>query len=466
MYTKSVMRPPNKLGSTPRSSKTDLASKIDLAEKTDLAEELFIALERANLRYAVVGDSRDFNTTIEGDVDIVTDKESLSAFRTTLYAFTQAVKGRVVQVIQHEQTAHYYVLAWRDAQQRLHFLHPDICSTYYRQGQPFLEAQELLEKRLEGPHGFQVPAPAKAFLYYLLKKIDKGQLNRRQFDYLRAEWSKDPEGALHEMKRFWSEAQSQRIRAAFEQAQEDKLVTELPALRASLRAGLPFSLRAKIWEWLRKLKRVTQPTGLFVVFLGADGSGKSSVLERVNESLAPAFRRTKRYHLRPHLGRKNETSQPVTDPHAQPPRSVLASLLKLGYWGLDYGFGYISVYKHLVQSTLVLFDRYYDDLLIDPKRYRYGAPRVFAKLVGKFLPRPDLVILCDAPAEVLQSRKQEVSFAETQRQREAYLTLVKGLPNGHVVDASKPLSEVVASTEEIILNFMAARTTQRLRRKV
>jgi thymidylate kinase len=78
------------------------------------------------------------------------------------------------------------------------------------------------------------------------------------------------------------------------------------------------------------------------------------------------------------------------------------------------------------------------------------------------IPRPHLVILLDAPPEVIQARKQEVSPEETARQREAYLKLVEEMPNGRVVDASKPLGNVIAEVEGIILDYMAARTARSL----
>jgi thymidylate kinase len=121
-----------------------------------------------------------------------------------------------------------------------------------------------------------------------------------------------------------------------------------------------------------------------------------------------------------------------------------------------------NVYPRIIKSSFVIFDRYYYDLLIDPKRFRQGAPLWIARLVGWFIPRPDLVILLDASAEVLQSRKQEVSLEETRRQREAYLKLVYSLPSGQVVDASKPLQEVIRQVEDIVLDYMVKRTARRL----
>jgi len=154
---------------------------------------------------------------------------------------------------------------------------------------------------------------------------------------------------------------------------------------------------------------------------------------------------------------------PVTDPHVQPLRGPISSLIKLAYWWIEYTLGYLmNVYPRLAHSTLVLFDRYYHDVLVDAKRYRYGGSLWLAHLTGKIIPRPHLVILLDAPPQVLFARKQEVPFEEVNRQREKYVNLVRNLHSGHMVDASKPLEEVVSEVEKIILDYMAARTAYRM----
>jgi thymidylate kinase len=115
----------------------------------------------------------------------------------------------------------------------------------------------------------------------------------------------------------------------------------------------------------------------------------------------------------------------------------------------------------VIRSTLVLFDRYYYDLTVDSRRYRYGGSRWLAQLLGKLIPRPQLIILLDAPAEVLQARKQEVPIEETHRQQARYRALVGSFSDGHVVNAAQPLQEVVAQVNGIILDFMAKRTERR-----
>jgi serine O-acetyltransferase len=72
-------------------------------------------------------------------------------------------------------------------------------------------------------------------------------------------------------------------------------------------------------------------------------------------------------------------------------------------------------------------------------------------------PGPDFWILLDAPAEVLQARKQEVPVEESGRQRQAYLELADHLRNAAVIDASQPLERVAADAGSAILRWMEGR---------
>jgi thymidylate kinase len=194
---------------------------------------------------------------------------------------------------------------------------------------------------------------------------------------------------------------------------------------------------------------------VIVVLLGTDGSGKSTVLERLERQLTPRFVDVRVLHLRPRLGRGGPSGgKSVPDPHALAPRGALASALKLLFLLFDYGTLYPWIWRQRgapAPGGLLLFDRYYHDILVDPRRYRYGAPLWLARALGWFVPRPDLWILLDAPTEILRARKQEVSEAELDRQRRSYRDLVDRFRHSYVVDAAKPLEAVSREIEGLIL---------------
>jgi thymidylate kinase len=70
-------------------------------------------------------------------------------------------------------------------------------------------------------------------------------------------------------------------------------------------------------------------------------------------------------------------------------------------------------------------------------------------------------MLLDAPAEILLARKQELSAEEILRQRNAYLAMVRELPNGHVINAAQSPEQVVAEIRRRMLDCMVKRQAHR-----
>ena len=140
-------------------------------------------------------------------------------------------------------------------------------------------------------------------------------------------------------------------------------------------------------------------------------------------------------------------------------------MLKGCWWLVCYTVGYLFTVQTIRgRAGVVLCHRYLIDAIVDPKRYRYSGPIWALELIWKIAPKPDLIILLDAPAEVIQQRKQEVPFEETARQREAFRAVVAPLPNGRIIDASQPLAQTVAEVDEVILSHLRHRVVALVRK--
>ena len=203
--------------------------------------------------------------------------------------------------------------------------------------------------------------------------------------------------------------------------------------------------------------------GLWVAIFGPDGTGKSTVIERLAREFSLPFHGMQQFHFRPMFHKQWMDSPPVTDPHGKPPRSGPVSIFKLLYWLAACWFGYVlTIRPARANSRLVICDRYFDDIQIDPRRYRLPESSMwFANFVVPLAPRPDLYVLLDAPAEIAQQRKPEVSPFESQRQRLAYLDMFRLLPNAFVVNAATPLEEVARQVENLILESLPSRSVHR-----
>lgn len=168
------------------------------------------------------------------------------------------------------------------------------------------------------------------------------------------------------------------------------------------------------------------------------------MIERLQQTYKPAVSDTRCFHFRPHFRTRGVNRPPVLQPHSNPPRGLLISLCKLFYWLADCWFGYLAAVRPVRRrSGLLLFDRYYPDVLVDPVRYRLPERSLrFARWLMAFTPQPDLYILLDAPADVVQRRKAELTSDEVRRQRVAYLRLFQSFSSRLIVNAERPVNEV------------------------
>lgn len=430
--------------------------------KAELMQDIVRALENEHRDFCILNGYQDYPDIIDSDIDALSDNPQQIP-----PVLARLERATLVQVLRHETNAFYYIV-YRDSEQQPAFIALDVAADYRRNGRIFFAGEEFLQSS-QSYKFFQVPSANLEFAYYLVKKLAKGDLNQEQAQRLSDLYQLQPQQCQQQLQRLFPQTEVKAIAAAAENRNWQDIRNRVMQLRQTMlnqaARDRPLSVLLYWWsDFWRRCQRFLQPTGLMVVFLGTDGSGKSTIIERVEQDLSPVFRQTHYIHLRPRLGLKVSQSAPAVDPHKESPRGWLASVLKLFYLLFDYSIGYWwRIRPLLVRSTFVMFDRYYHDLLVDPKRYRFGANMWLAKLFGLFMPQPDLWILLDAPAEVIQARKQEVTLAETRRQRKEYLRLLATLDNGVVVDSSAPIECVAKDVDRAILSFMAARTKQRLK---
>lgn len=155
----------------------------------------------------------------------------------------------------------------------------------------------------------------------------------------------------------------------------------------------------------------------FVLVVGPDGAGKSTVVDAIVARAQAAGVRVSRAHYRPGLIAGRGEVGPVTAPHSAPARSILASLAKLAVVFCDHLVGGNTRWRGQRRTGLLLLERGWFDLAVDPCRYR--VPVVLVGLVGvlgRLLPRPDLVLLLTGDAVALHGRKPEIGVAEVARQ--------------------------------------------------
>ena len=414
-------------------------------------------LDHAGIRYVITHGHASLPTDIGNDVDCVINS---GISRDTLTrALTGAADGlRIVQWL--SDGADYIVVADGDLRSpAMVALH--LSTEYDIGGYRVFKGPELLDARIRRDDLWVTP-PAVEAACIVANRTMKMDLRAKDQARLTTLFAADRAGCMTQTARVLGDANAAAIARATSSNDWAAITSGMDRLASTLKKKIGAGdrmavLRRRTKDALRRLARWTRPkNGFHVVFLGPDGVGKSTVIEQVQEAVRPAFLNYSYQTFAPSLLPAKFTMKP--SPHAKPPRSYPASLMKAAWWSFCYGPLYFyAVHPTRSRAGLVVNHRYLLDAIVDKKRYRYSGPTWLLKAIWAISPKPDLVILLEAPAEVIQKRKQEMTFEETARQCGAYRGLIDTLTNGVRVDASRPLDETVAAANEAILSRMQER---------
>ena len=184
----------------------------------------------------------------------------------------------------------------------------------------------------------------------------------------------------------------------------------------------PFSQLAFITSFYKNyFKSKLSPNGISMSFTGPDGSGKTTILEIVEKELGKVFREVKVNHFRPTVipriaevfnkaGLKKEVDKDYSNPHRGGKTSKLSSFVRLFYYIFDYIYGYKKIVKPvLFRRGVVIFDRYYTDIVADSKRSRINIPYKVIMSLKFLIPNMKYNFLVYVEPDNILARKQELT---------------------------------------------------------
>lgn len=440
---------------------------VVLASAESFLAGWFSRLNQAQVAYCVLGPSTQVLPKVpEGDLDVIFRREDMAAARSMLEECVAAAGAVMAQSLQDAERGIMYVVYLPHESDGRRFIKLDLNQDFHESGRLLLHGGWLLDSRSTmdtGGVAFPVAAPEREFICYLLKKVWKGRADDRSLQHLSACLHRAPKACRAELGRYWPSHATTRIEDAIVNLDVAAFSAYVEEWRAISRRTLPpIGMRAFLAERCRRLERALRPTGLVVAILGPDGAGKSTLLKDLPLRCAPLGRRCRVFHLLPPIKATPSRSMPTTDPHGLPLRGFATSVMKLGYFVLRYNAGWLaSVSGPYRRTGLVYFDRYYQDMLADPARYRMGVSPWVVRLFGSLIPQPDLYLVLDVAPEVARSRKVEVKESESMRQFHAYRALAQRLPRAVLIDANSCPEEVAARCEWAIVEAMAQKAADR-----
>ncbi|HYI45237.1 MAG TPA: hypothetical protein VE174_07240 [Actinomycetota bacterium] len=320
----------------------------------------------------------------------------------------------------------------------------------------------------EGITGDGLVDPGPAATYLTIKRLRKKNFEPES-------WSQVGKLAMIDAAGFRSRLEASLPRVAqalgdvvLQGAVPDRTLAE-KALRDLRRTRLRHPIRRARHARLqsaRVVERVTHPTGLYVALVGPDGTGKSTIADALTEDHF-GFRRSRRLHWRPGVlpGSRSEGSgdRDPTRPHDAQPRSRSRSIAVALYHWADFLIGSVTtILPATRRSTLIVAERPWWDLGVDPLRYRLDVSQGFVQTLGALLRKPDLVLNLSAPANTLVARKSEITEEATERQLESWRSLAPRLGRTETIDVTGSVDESIARVRAAVHSAAADRAFRHL----
>ena len=426
------------------------------AGQREFFTEFFRRLEERGIAYAILHGYDELPQRFCSDVDYAVHHADLAKVGPVLACLASQRGWEIVQVSRHELFACHSVAI--DPEHPENHLELDVCSHFAKHRCLMVRDAILLDGRRRHASGFFVPAPASEFICTLAKAVAK---NKRAAD------------VAMRLRELWTVARADCQMRLDELVGESGWTIETclsdgaagwEQLRKKIRARTGYGPALLIAEAGRRLRRPLHPIGMHIAALGPDGAGKSTLLQNLERLLAPCFSKQQVFKFRPDVFNRIE---PGFDPkpHIRPPRSRFMSWLKIFYYFADWWLGlFLRLWPIRRQGGLVVFDRDFDDLVIDPRRYLVQGVEGLCRILRRFIPRSDATFILDADPAAIHARKPELPIQELERQRQCFRELAAGDGRMHIVCADEPAEEVARKVARQVIRVLAIREERRARR--
>jgi thymidylate kinase len=433
--------------------------------------ELFEEFKKQNVKFCVLTDFEGLPEVISSvDIDIIVVKKQKSRAICVLKAVFR--KHGLTYYSEHRfKEMITYIFHFQDKDNRfIYSLKIDLKVNVEVRGRTFLTSEEILAG-VRPYKNFFVPCRAHQTAIGILNTILKGS----------PAWQKSGikiQDGLHGENR---EIEA-LVKRAFRKSTTKFLMSnmasgnieEIEKIRRNLflesyvisfiRNPARFTLRLGS-HYLHLAGRLIRHPNYMIALLGPDGVGKSSLIENIrceiDEVLKIGYERTLSYHIRPSLfptitelfrkkGYSDKRRSLAYDTWKS--TSLVISFIRLLCFWSDYVVGYmIKILPQLANYNVIILDRYFYDLMIDPLRYNIKLPDGLLNGFLARLPQPEVAFVLDAPADIILDRKHELTREKIDTLLTKYKKLGANFDNIHVLDATKPPEKLASEAVSIFL---------------
>lgn len=441
----------------------------------NVIEKIFLIINRLNLNYCVVSNPSTLPDCCVSDIDLIytgVSERALSKLINTIEEETGAV---CIQQVTTGYKEYSYMLAIKSGSE-IEKIQLDFFEHLYHKDFGIIMKGDRILARKRKEKCFYIPSDLDALVYTVMRRLAKGQFTESHYQFVKVLYNRiDVQIREREKKQaqtLWSvieaivDGEFESIRNDFDLA---KCIKD-NASKNSLKDIISI-FGFKMFKFFPR--RLFCPLGMSIAFLAPDGAGKTSIINHFyNDSFyqdyfASVVNRYFRPRLLKNLGHYNtfdpkEEINTNPDPHSVQLNSVTKSIIRFMFYNVDFILGNAFViYPHKVKRNLIIYDRYFYDYFADMKRYQYNLPEWIPALFSWMIPKPDIVFVLDAPANVIHQRKPELTLCEIDEITRRFKQNSRFFGNCYFVDVDKSLEDITRDIRLIVYEYLLDRKLRR-----
>lgn len=444
-----------------------------------LLNSLFSRLDREDLSYCVLRNHENIPFDIGNDLDLLVHIKDIKAFDKTLRDAGIDSGWHVVK----NPSRFGYRSYWMAEENTNRIIHIDVWSRFTWKGIRYLDERQFLNNRKRN-RDFHITETCCEIVLLLVKDIIQTGKIRRKYTKRIQDFSQNNSAELVNLlrkgfgRKFASSLVQKAQIGAWDKIESNSFNFQKKLFSHAFLRN-PFSTIYGFFAFLYGYfsASFSKRSGIVLVLVGPDGSGKTTIAEAIRKSLSDLFPNQRYYHghfgILPELkkikiffpGGKDlvaensnsdiEGEKTVVLPNPANPVGLMRHLAYLSYYSIDYFLGHFIAARSRGRGDLLLSDRYFYDYIIQPRPSKF--PEWPVLFLMKFIPKPDILLYLKCRSDVIYKRKPELTTSEISRQQSVIENTIATMPNCHEIDTSSDNEKTFLEIRNLIINEMKER---------
>jgi len=360
-----------------------------------------------NLSTYYLGDLKNINDTSNSDIDLYINFKKNNDILRLIKKFSVKYRYKIFNIIQHEINS-FYIIFSKKVNGEYKFIAIDICNNYYHNHRSVINFQKIkYESKNNYLNTYVKLLPNYIlFKYYFIKKILKSNFDIKSLIFLKNVIKKDKKLIKNYLINIIQIKNTRKLLNAILNLNVSFFKKNIFFLKKKFLNNEEIKINFKdIFKIINYYYvKIKNNPGLEISFLGVDGSGKSTIIKFLyddfclnNHGFNYSFRNIKLIHLS--LFKLKNAKKKNLKPHNKKEYNFFLSFIKLIYFIIREIFEKFFLKYLKKKSYMILFDRFFIDIFIDPLRYRIKSNyilKIFKVFFGKiFLKNINFIIIAD-----------------------------------------------------------------------